>query len=120
MMDHPLTRQDLRDAADDLIERVDERFEAMRSRGDERHADNVKRLDRHTEQLGRIETQCNKTNGRVDALEDLNDKRERNAPKGEDRPLTRRELAWVLVLLVGASSSTAGVVVWLLTHRVGQ
>lgn len=50
-----------------MHESINRRFEESKARGDERHIENVERLEALNEKADRIETQAIRTNGRVDA-----------------------------------------------------
>ncbi len=69
-MSDGLTRQDLRQMADDILARVGERFDALHARGNERHSENVDRLDGINDRLDELNGRTRKAENAIATQED--------------------------------------------------
>jgi predicted nuclease with TOPRIM domain len=63
------TREDVREMGRSIEGHLEQWKREMRERGDERHRDNLGRMDGQTEQLAEMLIEARKTNGRITTLE---------------------------------------------------
>ncbi len=124
------TRDDVRQVSQDVLSQINQRFDDLMDRGDQRHGENVRRMEY-------IADQTRQTNGRVTALEvivrnikeDFNGIRKRwhdfrdsfqqstNTLSSDEKLLTRKELGWIIALIVGSIAIGATVTIWVLSVK---